>query len=103
MRKVAIGLTGAVLLLLAGLLASNTEATPLTGTMSVQPWTNYSSVEKADCDKDDPICKKGMTLACNPGDPQPYCECNQEDCSPAESLCPSGYKCCVKLGRWICG
>jgi hypothetical protein len=103
MRKVAFGITAAIVPLFAGILAYNAEATPLTGVISVQPGTNCSLVKKTDCDKDDPICKKGMQLACKPGDPQPYCECNQEVCSPERSLCPPGYKCCIRLGHWICG
>jgi hypothetical protein len=98
MRKIAGGI--AIVLLFAGMLAYSAEATPLTGIISVQPGTNYSLV---DCNQDDPICKKGMSLACKPGEPLPYCECNQEVCSPEESICPPGYKCCIRLGRWVCG
>jgi hypothetical protein len=47
MRKLAIGITAAVALLLAGILAWNAQATPLTGATTVRPGTNSSLVEKA--------------------------------------------------------
>jgi hypothetical protein len=49
MRKLVIGTTGAVALLLAGILAWNAEATTLTGAITARPGTNYSLVEKAGC------------------------------------------------------
>ena len=49
MRKVIMGITGAVVLLFAGILAWNAEATALAGTISVQAGTNYSLVQKAGC------------------------------------------------------
>jgi hypothetical protein len=49
MRKLAIGMTGAVALLLAGILAWNAQATTLTSAASAHPATNFSLVEKAGC------------------------------------------------------
>jgi len=49
MRKLAIGITGAVALLLAGILAWNAEATTLTSVATAHPATNFSLVEKAGC------------------------------------------------------
>jgi hypothetical protein len=46
MRKIVIGITGVVVLLLAGSFAWNAEATALTGTIGVQSGPNYSLVEK---------------------------------------------------------
>ena len=48
MRKLAIGITGAVALLLAGILAWNAEATT-TSAATTYPATNFSLVEKAGC------------------------------------------------------
>ena len=47
MRKLAIGITGAVALLLAGILAWNAEATTLTSVATAHPATNFSLVEKS--------------------------------------------------------
>ena len=49
MRKLAIAITGAVALLLAGVLAWNAEATTLTSVATAHPATNFSLVEKAGC------------------------------------------------------
>src|SRR5512136_174175 len=49
MRRIAIGITGVVVLLLAGIFAWNAKATSLTGIVSVHPGLNYSLVEKAAC------------------------------------------------------
>jgi hypothetical protein len=49
MRKLAIGIAAAVALMLAGILAWNAEATPLTGATTVPPATSHSLVEKAGC------------------------------------------------------
>jgi hypothetical protein len=49
MRKLAIGITGAVALLLAGILAWNADATTLTSAATVRPATNSFLVEKAGC------------------------------------------------------
>jgi hypothetical protein len=61
MRKVTIGITVALALLLAGILARNAGATPLTGT--VHRRTNYSLVEKAGCGFLDK-CHIGKHLVC---------------------------------------
>ena len=45
MRKLIIGSTAAVAVLLAG----HAEATPLTGATTVNPGTNYSLIEKTGC------------------------------------------------------
>jgi hypothetical protein len=47
MRKLAIGITGAAALLLAGILAWNAQATPLTGSTTLYLAANQSLVEKA--------------------------------------------------------
>jgi hypothetical protein len=49
MRKLAIVITGAVALMLAGILAWNAEATTLTSAATVHPATHSSLVEKAGC------------------------------------------------------
>jgi hypothetical protein len=49
MRKLVIGTSAAAALLLAGVLAWNAEATPLTRATTVPSGTNYSLVEKAGC------------------------------------------------------
>jgi hypothetical protein len=49
MRKLVIGITVVVTLLLGGILAWNAEATTLTGATTVYPRTNFSLVEKAGC------------------------------------------------------
>jgi len=49
MRKLAIVITGAVALMLAGILAWNAEATTLTSAATVHRATNSSLVEKAGC------------------------------------------------------
>jgi hypothetical protein len=49
MRKLAIGITGAVALLLAGILAWNAEATTLTSAATAHTATNLSLVEQAGC------------------------------------------------------
>ena len=49
MRKLAIGITAAVALMLAGISTWNAEATPLTGATTVPPATSSSLVEKAGC------------------------------------------------------
>jgi hypothetical protein len=100
MRK--LGITGAVVLLLAGLSAWNAEATPLTGTMSVQPGTNYSLVEKAECQGANVVCEAKKMVACNKGTPQPDCAC--VDCPPPNIHgCPCGAKsCCATTHGWTC-
>ena len=49
MRKPVIGISAAIALLLAGILAWNAEATPLAGLTAAHPATNHSLVEKAGC------------------------------------------------------
>jgi hypothetical protein len=49
MRKLVIGISAALALLLGGILAWNAEATPLTGATATHPATSYSLVEKAGC------------------------------------------------------
>jgi hypothetical protein len=49
MRKLAIGITGAVALMLFGILAWSAEATTLTGAATVHPETSQSLVQKAAC------------------------------------------------------
>ena len=49
MRKLALGITAAVVLLLAGILAWNAEATTLTSAATAHPAANFSLAEKAGC------------------------------------------------------
>ena len=49
MRKLVIGITGTLALLLAGLLAWNVEASSLTSSTTARPGANYSLAEKAGC------------------------------------------------------
>jgi hypothetical protein len=49
MRKLAIGIAGAAVLLLAGALAWNAEATTLTSATTAYPATSFSLAEKAGC------------------------------------------------------
>ena len=75
MRKLAPGITAAIVFLLANVLAWNVEATTLSGLISTQPGTNSSLLETVDCDSD-AICPLGTLLSCsNPGGPDPQCEC----------------------------
>jgi hypothetical protein len=60
MRKLLIGVAGAVGLLLATMLAWNAEATPLTSA-TFHETTNYSLVEKTGC-KRSGICPKGQHM-----------------------------------------
>ena len=108
MRKVVFGITGAVVLLLAGILAwGHADATPLTGTISVHPRTNYSWVEKASCNAADQLCEKGKMLVCQKGTPDPNCKC--EACTVGtpharirECGCPA-QSCCNRSARsWKC-
>ena len=74
MRKLAIGITGAVALLLAGILAWNAEATTLTTATAAHAGTNYSLVEKAGCWLPGlpGECDIGMTHMC---DRHGHCKC----------------------------
>ena len=49
MRKLVIGITGAVGLLLAGIFVWNAEATPLSGSAILRSAANHSLVEKTSC------------------------------------------------------
>jgi hypothetical protein len=49
MRKLAIGISGILALLLAGILAWNAEATALTSAVTISTQTNHSSVENVGC------------------------------------------------------
>jgi hypothetical protein len=49
MRKLVIGITGAVGLLLTTIFVWNAEATPLSGSAILRAAANYSLVEKAAC------------------------------------------------------
>jgi hypothetical protein len=49
MRKLTIGIAGTAVLMLAGILAWNAEATPLTGATTVPAAPNQSLVQKAGC------------------------------------------------------
>jgi len=49
MRKFVVGIAGAVALMLAGILAWDAEATPLSGATAVHPEASYSLVERAGC------------------------------------------------------
>jgi hypothetical protein len=65
MRKLAIGITAAVELMLIGILAWNADATPLTGSTTVRPGTNYSLVEKAGCKLLPGHCGVGKHKVCD--------------------------------------
>ena len=103
MRKVAIGLTGAVLLLLSGIFAWSVAAVALNGIESVQPGSSYSLVERADCKQADELCKEGTMLVCSKGDPDPSCVCRS--CSPGGEHgcpCPKNTCCRTALGNFKC-
>jgi hypothetical protein len=57
MRKLVIGITGAVGLLLAGIFVWNAEATPLAGSAIIRSAANYSLVEKAACVRQGPFSR----------------------------------------------
>ena len=65
MRKLAIGITAAVALMLTGILAWNADATPLTGSTTARPGTNYSLVEKAGCKGLPGHCGVGKHKVCD--------------------------------------
>ena len=71
MRKLSVGITAAVLLLLAGIFAWNAEATTLSGTVTVHPTTNLSLVQKAGCWLPG-NCNIGQTQIC---DRRGRCKC----------------------------
>jgi hypothetical protein len=66
MRKAVIGIVGAIALMLAGVLAWNAEATPLTGVTSTSPAMSHSLVERVACGVWGPVCGGGRTLVCRP-------------------------------------
>jgi hypothetical protein len=68
MRKLAIGITGAVALLLAGILAWNAQATPLIGSTTLRSAASHSLVEKAACVHQGPLsrCPLGQHWNCGP-------------------------------------
>jgi hypothetical protein len=74
MRKVVFGLTGAVVLLVAGIFAWNAEATSLTGTIMVHPG-HYSLVEKAGCRRNGGFCPLGLRVKCSAGSQPGKCQC----------------------------
>jgi hypothetical protein len=63
MRKVIIGISGTVGLLLAGILAWNAQATSLTGTIMVHPRPNYSLVDDQDLRG---VCLRKPGTGCGP-------------------------------------
>jgi hypothetical protein len=65
MRKLVIGITGGVALLLAVALAWNAEATPMTGAATV-PAQNYSPIEKVACPGWGPYCGPGTAPGLRP-------------------------------------
>lgn len=105
MRKIVFGITGAVVLLLAGILTWNAEATGLIGATTVHTGTSHSLVEKAGCGEDevDDVCEKGSMIACSKGtSPQsPNCTCDA--CPPGNTFpgcpCRAGTSCNF-LGKW---
>ena len=86
MRKLVIEVTGAVALLLAGILAWNAEATPLTGATTVRLGTKYSLVEKAGCSEADQ-CPMGQEVWGTQKDPIQCVSCTPLKFNMA---CPSG-------------
>jgi len=103
MRKMVLGTAGALMLLLASLLAWNSQAAAYSGTLFMGP--TYSLVQNVDCDAAD-ACEKGKHLVCPLGGPPSECEC--EDCGghpvcprDASICCPPG-TCCVCNARFKC-
>jgi hypothetical protein len=91
MPKVAIGIT--LVLLLAGSLAMNVEAAPLTGSTTLRPATNYSLVEKAACGGEGLFarCERGLHWEGHQCVPCPVAlTCNYPNCWIRRS---SGYVC----------
>jgi len=113
MRKVSIAITGAVILLLVGVLAWTADATPLAGTTGVQSGT-YSLIQKAGCNdpEDATICAEGTKVTCKarpegtPAALRCYCEsCSARSAAQAEPIvcpCPRRTCCNPGTGSWKC-
>jgi hypothetical protein len=98
MRKIVVGIAGVVSLLLAGILAWDAGATPLTGTIGVQPGPNYSFVEKAACGGPGILgrCPIGQHWICLAPNNCACIDCNQAlICSPPKHLININ-------GTWYC-
>ena len=105
MRKSTIGIFGAVVLLITGILFTNAKGAPLLGDIS-DAWNSYSIVTPVvvECGKesgDGKFCEDGNVLTCAAGSSpnSPVCKC--EPCPPggAHCPCPPGRTCNV-LGKW---
>ena len=71
MRKLPMGISTAIALLLTGMLAWNAGATTLTGATAAHPGASYSLVEKVGCRRSW-LCPMGEIRICSaPG----VCEC----------------------------
>lgn len=81
MRTVTLRITGAVVLLFAGLLTWNVGATTLTGAVTTSPGTSHSMIEKVlECD-----ASKGFCLI---KDAMGRWICKKFDNVPPKSNCP---------------
>ncbi len=99
MHKVSSLITGAVILLLVGMLAWNAEATSLTAVVGVEPGNPL--IEKVACNAADDLCDIGKQMTCTPGGPDPQCACIE--CEPKfdAALCPKFTRCNCKPGRLV--
>ncbi len=95
MHKVSSLITGAVILLLVGMLAWNAEATSLTAVVGVEPGNPL--IEKVACNAADELCDIGKQMSCTPGGPDPQCACIQCDTS-GKVLCPKFPRCYCNPG-----
>jgi hypothetical protein len=99
MRKVIIGIAGTVVLLLAGILAWDAEATSLTRTIMVHPGPNYSLVSGQDLKG---YCGRPPGSGCGPGAGGQFC-CAPNCTRPAGSGCgpnpAGGGNCCAQSAQ----
>jgi hypothetical protein len=85
MGRVTFGITGAVVLLLAGIFAWHTEATPLAEGISLK--LDHSLVKKVGCDEADAKCPIGQEMWGSQPDQIQCVPCTHP---PVNTACPAG-------------
>lgn len=105
MRKMVLLTVGAFMLLLAPLLAWNSQAVAYSGIIAIEP--SHSPLQKVECKLDDKtfpddLCGDGKHLVCQPVDNgPPKCQC--VDCG-GHGACPkSATICCAPGTCCSCG
>jgi hypothetical protein len=118
MLKFPLRVAGPVVLLIAGLLAWDAEATTLTGFLGIQSVTDYSLLNKVGCsgDPNDKICQPEAMVSCKQGEGSAaalVCRCEscsahapEEDSADQQGLlaciCPANRCCNWTAGKWCC-